>query len=32
VNQAANTVGVTGTGVVRQVGPFLTYEIRYVCR
>lgn len=32
VNQAANTVGVTGNGVVRQAGPFLTYEIRYVCR
>jgi len=32
INQAANTVDVTGTGTVFQEGPFLTYVIEYVCR
>lgn len=32
INQAANTVDVTGTGNLSQEGPFLTYDIRYVCR
>ena len=32
INQAANTVDVTGTGTVFQRGPELTYEIQYVCR
>ena len=32
INQAANTVDVTGTGIVSQEGPQLTYSIRYVCR
>lgn len=32
INQSANTVGVTGTGVVHQEGPNLTYEIQYVCK
>ncbi len=32
INQAANTVDVTGTGTVLQEGPNLTYEIQYVCR
>lgn len=32
INQATNTVDVTGTGTVRQKGPNLWYDIRYVCR
>lgn len=32
IDQAANTVDVTGTGTVTQEGPDLTYEIQYVCR
>ena len=32
VNQAANTVAVTGRGTVAQTGPFLSYEIQYSCR
>lgn len=32
VNQAANTVGITGQGTVSQVGPNLTYDVQYVCR
>lgn len=32
INQAANTVDVTGTGIVYQEGPNLTYEIQYNCR
>ena len=32
INQAANTVDVTGTGVMYQEGRFVTYEIRYLCR
>lgn len=31
IDQAANTVGVTGTGVMHQEGPFVTYEIHYIC-
>lgn len=27
-----NTIATRGTGTVRQEGPLLTYEIRYVCR
>ena len=32
IKQPANTIDVTGTGVVFQEGPELTYDIRYVCR
>lgn len=32
INQSANTVNVTGTGIVSQEGPQLTYNIQYVCR
>ena len=31
VDQAANTVGVTGHGSVQQNGPLLSYSIRYSC-
>lgn len=31
IDQGANTVGVTGTGVMHQEGPLITYEIDYVC-
>lgn len=31
-NQASNTLRVTGTGTMSQVGPALTYEIQYKCR
>lgn len=32
INQSANTIDVTGTGSLSQLGPDLTYEIRYNCR
>jgi hypothetical protein len=32
IDQAANTVAVSGVGTVQQEGPFLTYAIQYVCR
>lgn len=32
INQAANTVDVTGTADLSQRGPNLTYDIQYVCR
>jgi hypothetical protein len=32
IDQAGNTIAVTGTGTVEQIGPSLTYELRYVCR
>jgi hypothetical protein len=32
INQAANTLLVTGQGTVFQEGPQLGYEIRYICR
>jgi hypothetical protein len=31
IDQAASTLAVTGTGTLRQAGPALTYEVRYVC-
>jgi hypothetical protein len=31
IDAAANTVAAHGTGTVSQVGPSLSYEIRYVC-
>jgi hypothetical protein len=31
INQATNTLGVTGTGTLHQVGPDLTYEVAYTC-
>jgi hypothetical protein len=32
IEQAANTVAVTGVGTVQQEGVLLTYAIQYVCR
>jgi hypothetical protein len=32
VNQASNTLRISGTGTMRQEGPLATYEVRYVCR
>lgn len=32
VDQAANSLPVTGQGVVRQAGPALTYDVQYRCR
>lgn len=32
IDQAANTVAVTGVGTIQQQGPNLTYAIQYVCR
>lgn len=32
VNQAANTIDVTGQGTVSQEGQDLTYDIQYVCK
>lgn len=32
INQAANTIDVTGTGTLSQTGPHLLYDIQYVCR
>jgi hypothetical protein len=31
INQAANTLGITGTGTLSQVGTALTYEVAYIC-
>ena len=32
INQATNTIDVTGTGTLSQRGPNLSYDIQYVCR
>ena len=32
INQAANTLAITGTGTLHQVGPNITYDVRYTCR
>jgi hypothetical protein len=32
IDQASNTLSGTGQGTVNQVGPDLSYELRYVCR
>jgi hypothetical protein len=32
LRQPENTLRVTGTGVVEQAGPFLSYRVSYVCR
>lgn len=32
INQASNTLKVAGTGTMHQVGPFITYEVKYVCK
>ena len=32
INQATNTIDVTGTGTLSQSGQKLTYDIQYVCR
>jgi hypothetical protein len=32
VNQASNTIKASGAGTLHQVGPMMTYEVRYVCR
>ncbi len=31
INQAENTIAITGTGTIRQEGPNLEYDIRYQC-
>jgi hypothetical protein len=32
INQASNTVAVTGQGTVSQTGLGITYDLKYVCR
>jgi hypothetical protein len=32
IRRGSNTLAASGTGTVSQVGPNMTYEIRYVCR
>ena len=32
VDQAVNSLAVSGTGTLHQVGPGITYEVRFVCR
>jgi hypothetical protein len=32
VNQAANTLDITGVATLHQIGPAFTYEVQYVCR
>ena len=32
INQAANTIDVTGSGTLSQIGPDLAYDIQYMCR
>lgn len=32
IDQASNTIDVTGVGTVDQVGPNMEYELQYVCR
>jgi hypothetical protein len=32
IDQPSNTIDVTGVGTVEQTGPFMTYDIRFVCR
>jgi hypothetical protein len=32
IKQAGNTLATNGVGTVRQVGPLLSYDLRYLCR
>ncbi len=32
IKQATNTLAITGTGTLHQVGPAITYDVRYTCR
>lgn len=32
INQAENTLPITGTGTLQQTGPNIEYDVRYTCR
>jgi hypothetical protein len=32
IDQASNTLPITGTGTLQQTGPSIDYEVRYTCR